>query len=71
MPLLWACAILGTITCVAVIGDTLLNSWIPQINNANWFTIVGVLTFICFIIVSVGSMLATSEANWENMETEY
>ncbi len=68
MPVLWLCSIVGPIACATAIVDTLLNSWIPQIDNAHWWYIVGGLTLICLIIAGIGSMLASSEAAWQGLK---
>lgn len=67
MPVLWASAVIGPIACLFAIVDTLLNSWIPQIDNSHWWYIVGGLTAICLIIAATGSILATSEAAWQEL----
>jgi len=69
MPVLWVCIILGTITCIVSIVGTLLYSLIPQqIDNNHWWLIVGGITFICLIIAAIGSMLASSEADWQKLK---
>jgi glutamate:GABA antiporter len=70
MPVLWLCAIVGPIACAVAIVDTLLNSWIPQIDNGHWWYIVGGLTLICLVIAGIGSMLASSEAAWQGLSEE-
>ena len=68
MPVLVACSIVGPIACVFAIVDTLFNSWISGlIPNANWWYIVGGLTLVCLIVAAIGSMLASSEAAWEDL----
>lgn len=67
MPVLWASAIIGPLACLFAIGDTLINSWIPQIDNAHWWYIVGGLTVVCLIIAAIGSMIASSEAAWQDL----
>jgi amino acid transporter len=62
--------IIGPIACVAAIIDTLFFSWIPQIDNSQWWYIVGGLTVVCLIIAVIGSMFATSEASWQVLEKE-
>jgi amino acid transporter len=68
IPILWASAILGSVACVLTIIDTLLYSWIPQISNSNWWFIVGGLTLVFLVVAAIGSMFATSEAAWEDLE---
>ena len=68
MPVLVACAIVGPIACAFAIVDTLFNSWIVGlIPNANWWYIVGGLTLVCLIVAAIGSMLASSEAAWQDL----
>ena len=67
MPVLWASVVIGPIACTLAIVDSLLNSWIPQIDNQHWWLIVGGLTAACLIIAAIGSMFASSEAAWESM----
>jgi amino acid transporter len=70
MPVLVISIIIGPIACVFAIVDTLLNSWISGlIPNTNWWYIVGGLTLFCLIVAAIGSMLASSEADWQNSST--
>ena len=64
-PVLWACIVIGPLACVATIIDTLFYSWTALITNGNWLLIVGGLTIFWLILAAVGSILASSEANWE------
>src|SRR5579859_1394555 len=66
MPVLALCLIIGPISCLLAIIDTLFNAWIPQIPNVNWFYIIGGVTFICIIVAVIGSMFASSAADWEH-----
>jgi amino acid transporter len=68
MPVLVASAIVGPLACAFAIVDTLFNSWIVGlIPNANWWYIVGGLTLVCLIVAAIGSMLASSEAAWQDL----
>ena len=68
MPVLWICMVFGTATCIISIVGTLLYSLIPrQISNGQWWFIVGGITLVCLILAALGSMFATSEADWEKM----
>ena len=49
-PVLIASVILGPVSCLVAILDTLFFSWIPQIDNNHWWYIIGGLTLICLII---------------------
>jgi glutamate:GABA antiporter len=66
-PILLACIIIGPISCLVAIVDTLFFSWIPQIDNNHWWYIIGGLTLICLIVAAIGSMIASSEAAWQGM----
>jgi len=68
MPVLWVSMVVGTLTCGVSIFGTLLYSLIPkQIDNSHWWLIVGGITLGCLLIAAVGSIFASSEANWEKM----
>lgn len=69
LPVLWASVIIGPLACLATIVDTLLNSWIPQIGNDRWWIFVGALTLIGIIIAAIGSIVAVSEAAWQELES--
>lgn len=70
MPILWISIILGTTTCLISIVGTLVYSLIPnQIDNAHWWYIVGGITVVCLGIAGIGSMIANSEANWQNLNS--
>ncbi|GAC1387930.1 MAG: APC family permease [Ktedonobacteraceae bacterium] len=67
MPVLVITSIVGPIACAVAIVDTLLNSWIVGlIPNSSWWYIVGGLTLGCIIVAAIGSMLANSEAAWQD-----
>ncbi len=68
MPVLVISTIVGPIACLLAMIDSLFISWIPQIDNRNWSYIVGGLAVVCLIIAGIGSILATSEANWQKIE---
>ena len=70
LPVLWACVVVGSLSCFLAIIDTLLYAWIPQISNSQWWYLVGGLTLIFLIIAAVGSMFANSEASWQEMSME-
>lgn len=67
MPLLWLCIFVGILFCIGAILDTLVFSWTPAIGNNYWGLFVGGLTGLFLIGAIVGSIVATSEAAWENM----
>jgi amino acid transporter len=69
-PLLWGSILVGSSACLFVLTDTLLNSWTPALSNATWtFALSGVLAVILFAL-AIGSMLATSEAAWQQWREE-
>lgn len=68
MWLLWISMLVGPLTCLVVVADTLFNSWIPQlITNDRWWYIIGGITFASVVLAAVGSIFATSQAEWEDM----
>lgn len=68
MPVLWVSIVLGSTTCLLAIIGTLFYSWIPTlIGNAQWWYIIGGITIICLVVAAIGSMLASSEAAWQNL----
>jgi amino acid transporter len=68
---LWMSLLVGGSACLFVLADTLLNSWTPTLSNATWtLALSGVLIVILFAL-SIGSMLATSEAAWQQWREEF
>ncbi len=68
-PVVWISVVVGSVACALAIIDTLLNSWIPTlIGNGQWWYIVGGLTVGCLMVAACGSLFASSEAQWEDME---
>lgn len=71
MPVLWFCIIVAPLACVLAIIVTLSYSPIPQlIPTSVWGNIVGGLTLLWLFFAGVASMLASSEAAWEDFSTE-
>lgn len=65
-PLIWVCIVVGTISCLFAIIDTVYYSWIPQqIHNEQWRLIIAGVTIICIVLAVVGSFIASTEADWE------
>ncbi|WP_069804166.1 APC family permease [Thermogemmatispora onikobensis] len=65
-PLFWLLALLGTLSCLLAIVDTLLNSWIPDLLTPTaWWLAVGGTTLACLTLGLLGSMVARGEASWE------
>ncbi|MBA2285981.1 MAG: APC family permease [Ktedonobacteraceae bacterium] len=70
MPLLWLSVVVGFVACLANIVGTLYYSWVPQIIGRNsWWYIVGGLTLFCLLIALGVSLLANSQADWQNIRT--
>lgn len=65
---IWISTLLGLTSCVLTILDTLFFSWTTLIPNHRWWYLVGSLTLIFLIISAFSSMLARSEAAWEEMQ---
>jgi glutamate:GABA antiporter len=62
------CVILGSLATIATIFDALFFSWVVEIvSNEQWRAIVGSITAICLIIASIGSIFASSQAEWEKL----
>lgn len=71
LPVLLSCSMLGLLTGLAAMVDTLFNSYIPPlIPNNQWLLIVGGFTVIILVIGFVISALATSEATYQSMNIE-
>lgn len=69
MPVIWTAILLGIAASLLAIIGTLFFSWIPSlVSNGQWWYIIGGLTMACLIIAAVGSMLASSEAAWQNLK---
>jgi glutamate:GABA antiporter len=70
MPILVISVICGPLVCILAMVDTLIYSWIPPlIGNGQWWYIVGALTLVCLILCATGSILANSEANWQEVNS--
>lgn len=69
MPIIWGSVVVGGVACVVTIVGVLAYSWIPQlIANSQWWYIVGGLTVVSLAAAAIVSMIANSQADWENME---
>jgi amino acid transporter len=71
LSILAVSVVVGTLLCGATIIITLFNSFIPTlIPNRIWWYLVGGITLIWLAICAIGSMVTTSEANWEQMSEQ-
>jgi amino acid transporter len=68
LPLIWFSAILGPISCLLTIIDTLLFSWTALIPNDQWWYLVGGLTVIFLIFSAIISIFARSEMEWQTLQ---
>jgi len=61
---------IGLLAGLAAIVDTILNSYDPpDIPNGTWWYLVTGLTVLVLFVGLIGGMLASSEANWQGMES--
>jgi hypothetical protein len=68
MPVLLSCSVLGFLTGLAAMVDTLFNSYIPPlIPNTQWLFITGGFTLVILVAGAIISMLATSEAAYQTL----
>jgi glutamate:GABA antiporter len=71
MPVLWACIIVAPLASVLAIIVTLSYSPIPQLIPSNiWGGIVGGLTVGWLVFAGIASMVANSEASWEDLSAD-
>jgi amino acid transporter len=68
MSILWISTGLGLLSSCYTVIDTLLFSWTGLVSNSQWWYFVGGLTSIFLIIAGVGSMIANSEAYWQDFK---
>jgi amino acid transporter len=68
LSVLWISIGLGLLSSLFTIIDTLLFSWANQVSDAQWWYLVGGLTLIFLIIAGVSSMIANSEAYWQDFK---
>lgn len=67
VPILGLCCLSGSVSCLLTIIDTLLNSWdVALISNGQWWYFVGSLTLFFLFVGATGSMVANSEARWQD-----
>ena len=68
MPVLLISIVFGVTTCVLSIIGALAFSLVPAlIPNNVWILVVGGITAICLVVAGIGSMLASSEASWQQL----
>src|SRR5579875_3609774 len=68
---LWGCILPGASACLFVLVDTLLHSWTPTLSNATWTLALGSVLVVLLVALAIGSMLATSEAAWQQWMVEH
>jgi amino acid transporter len=69
VPLLAICVLTGISLCLATIGFTLTNSFIPTLlPNTTWWYVIGGSALGCLVIFAALSLLSNSEAAWEAMQ---
>ncbi len=67
-PLLAISVVTGPLVCIATIGITLTNSWLPSLlPNSTWSLMVGLLMLSSLIVCGVLSMMSSSQATFEAM----
>jgi amino acid transporter len=67
-PVLLLSILLGVLASIFAIVDSLVFSWIPSlIPNGSWWYIIAGMTLFCLIIAAIGSMFASSEADWQGL----
>ncbi len=64
---IWGSVIVGGAACLLTVVTILVYPWIPLISNNQWWYIVGGLTLGILVIAGIASMLASGEANFEQM----
>ena len=70
LPVLFISVALGSLSCILALVGTLFFSWIPTlISNGQWWYIIGGLTGVCLVVAAIGSMLGSSEAAWQDLNT--
>ena len=71
MAVLWICIIVAPLACLLAIVVTLFYSPIPQqISSSQWVYVVGGVTLGWLVCAALASMLASSEAAWEDQSSE-
>jgi glutamate:GABA antiporter len=71
MPVLWICMIIAPLACLLALVVTPFYSPIPQqISSSQWMYVVGGVTLGWLVCAALASMLASSEAAWEDQSSE-
>jgi amino acid transporter len=69
--LLWASVVVGPLTCLVVVWDTLANSWIPQlIPNGQWWYLVGGIAFLSLLVAGIMTMYGSIQTIYEELESD-
>jgi amino acid transporter len=67
--IIWGSVAVGGAACLLTVVAILVYPWIPLISNNQWGFIVGGLTLGILVLAAIASMLANSEATFEQMTT--
>ncbi len=71
MPVLWLSVIIGGIASLVTIVGILTYSWIPTlVQNGLWWLFVGGLAIAVLIVATIGGLIASGEASWEEASSE-
>lgn len=71
MPVLWLSVIIGGIASLMTIVGILTYSWIPTlVQNGLWWLFVGGLAIAVLIVATIGGLIASGEASWEEASSE-
>jgi hypothetical protein len=64
---IWLSVMVGGMACLVTVVAILVYPWIPLIDNGHWWFLVGGLTLGLFILAIIASMVASGQANFEQM----
>jgi amino acid transporter len=67
---IWGSVLVGGAACLLTVVAILVYPWIPLISNRQWWYIVGGLTLGILVLAGIASMVASGEANFEQMTPE-
>ena len=64
---IWGSVVVGGAACLLTIVTILIYPWIPLISSPQWGIVVGGLTGVILVIAGIASMVANSEATYQQM----